>query len=422
MDPLRADRIHERQATVLIQLLAETREGVGNGHPLDSHLSRFYQNHPEYGSRDRRLFSGTLFSYFRWRGWIDPAASSPEGACVLAHLLDATELHPVIAKLGATAGFAAGQMRPMGTLGVIEKSAALGDLLNRALSPSQLVPAWAFELMGTAGRDRLIETLQLAPPTWLRSRPEDRETLLNAIRNQGSTPTVHPVVTSAIAVPRGINLRSLPHPIRDRTDVQDLASQVTGLVCAPQPGQQWWDVCCGSGGKTLHLAELGGPSLSLLATDIRPTILEGLERRMGKIGRRNIKTATWDGATQSPPEGEFDGILLDAPCSGTGTWHRNPDARWRITGERVQELAALQLHLLKSCATRLRPGGNLIYATCSVLPLENEQVVSAFLAAMPGFKLVHFTNPMDHSPCPGQLRIHPWEGPCNGMFIAKLSR
>ena len=310
----------------------------------------------------------------------------------------------------------------MGTLPVLEKAAALGHMTGHTPPLFQLVPEWVLPLLDDTGRDRLITAFQTPPPTWLRVRPADRETVLAALRGQGAEPTAHPTIPSAVAVARGINLRALPRSVRGQVDIQDLASQVAGLVCGPRAGEKWWDACCGSGGKTLHLAELGGPSCGILATDIRPTILEGLARRLEEARTRNVKSAAWNGATQPPPADLFDGILLDAPCSGTGTWHRNPDARWRITRETVEHLAELQATLLRACATRVKPGGVLIYATCSVTRMENEDIVGQFLNDTPGFSLEPFVNPLAQTACPGQLRISPWDGPCNGMSIARLRR
>ncbi len=422
MNPSRADRIGDRQAQILVGILEDAVTAVQAGHPVDSLLSRFYRDHPKYGSRDRRLFSGTIFSVFRWKGWLNIVSPNTGIACVFAHLLESSEVHPAILKLAAEVGLPDVNLIPMGTLPAHEKAQALGQITGHELTLSQLVPSWVLPLLDTADGNRLIEAFQTPPPTWLRTHPKDRETVLAALREQGSEPTAHPTVPSAIAVTRGITLRALPHTIRDQVDVQDLASQVTGLVCGPSAGEKWWDACCGSGGKTLHLAELGGPTSEILATDIRPTILEGLARRLDETRTRNVKATVWDGMTQPPPAGEFDGILLDAPCSGTGTWHRNPDARWRMNPETVTRLVKLQATLLRACATRVKPGGILVYATCSLTQLENEQIVEQFLSDSPGFQLHPFLNPLTQAPCPGQLRILPWDGPCNGMFIARLRR
>jgi 16S rRNA (cytosine967-C5)-methyltransferase len=246
--------------------------------------------------------------------------------------------------------------------------------------------------------------------------------MLTELKTLQAEPLPHPVVRSAIAVSRGINLRALPASIRNRIEIQDLASQVTSIVCEPKAGQHWWDACAGSGGKALHLATQIGNSGSILATDIRPTILGSLDRRLAETGIRTIKSAVWDGAQDAPPAGPFDGILLDAPCSGMGTWHRNPDARWRLKESRVTELSALQSHLLKSCAGQLKNGGILVYATCTLPSLENESVISSFLKTEPSFQLTPFINPLTGGTCNGTLLINPWDGPCNGMYIAKLKR
>jgi len=421
MDPARSDRIYERQATVLLDLYGKATITVRSGKPLDTTLSHFYHEHPEFGSRDRRLFSGTVFSFFRWKGWIDCVARTPDAACVFAHLLETTEIHPAILKLAERAGLSTDSLIPLGALAPREKAKELSRYTGTELSLNQLVPDWIIPMLGTDA-DRLIEAFQAPPPTWLRTQPENRESAMSVLKETGTEPVAHPLIPSACSVTRGINLRALPRAIRHHIEIQDLASQITGLVCDPKPGETWWDACCGSGGKTLHLSALGGSSLSVLATDVRSTILEELNRRLGEKGNHSITTALWDGGTQPPPEGPFDGILLDAPCSGTGTWHRNPDARWRIKPDAVEKLIILQTQLLRTCATRLKSGGKLVYATCSVTRDENELMVERFLADTPGIALAPFINPLQQKSCNGMLRINPWDGSCNGMFIALMKR
>jgi 16S rRNA (cytosine967-C5)-methyltransferase len=420
MDPARAERIYERQADLLVEILGRVQATVSGGSPLDSYLSHFYHDHPEFGSRDRRLFSGTIFSYFRWKGWIDPTARSPEAIVVFAHLLESDDIHPAIRKLSARAGLPDSALIPMGPLSPSEKSTELSRITGMSCSISKLVSDWVIPMLGPDSGP-LIEAFQTPPPTWLRANPADRDSIMTALRKTGAELTAHPTVFSALSVRRGINLRALPRPVRDRIEIQDLASQATGLICGPRPGERWWDACCGSGGKTFHLAALGGPSVSILATDIRPTILTELTRRMSEKRLTGITTAAWDGTRQPAPEGAFDGILLDAPCSGTGTWHRNPDARWRTSPEAVAQLIRLQAQLIRACATRLKPGGVIVYATCSVTHDENEKIITQFLSDSPGFKLAPFINPLSGKLCEGRLRINPWETPCNGMFIARLT-
>ena len=421
MDPGRTGRIAGRQAAVLIIVLDESRLAVQSGLPLDTFLARVYTGHPEFGSRDRRLFSSTLFSYYRWKGWIDSVAPCTEAACVLASLLDAREIPPAITALVPRSGLPESRLAPMGGLALDDKARGLGTLCGRGLSPTALVPAWILPMLGDNAA-QMIESFQSPPPTWLRVNPAQHAAVMEALRQAGGDPQAHPRMASAIATRRGVALRTLPRPLRAHIQIQDLASQAVGLVCAPHPGERWWDACCGSGGKTLHLAELGGPETPILATDVRPAILRELARRTAEAGMKSISTALWNGMTECPPEGLFDGILVDAPCSGTGTWHRNPDARWRLAQDAMASLLECQSTILKACTARLKPGGILVYATCSVAAAENEQRVARYLLEAPEMRLLPSHNPLTGQAVTGPIRIHPWDGPCNGMFIARFSR
>jgi 16S rRNA (cytosine967-C5)-methyltransferase len=157
----------------------------------------------------------------------------------------------------------------------------------------------------------------------------------------------------------------------------------------------------------------------VLATDVRPGILDEMARRM-RNDAACIDVRQWDGVT--PPDRTFDGILVDAPCSGLGTWHRNPDARWRMSPEEIERLAALQLRLLQTCSRQVKPGGALVYATCTLTAAENDQVTDFFLADAPDFSPSPFPSPLDGATCPGRLWIYPWQAHCNGMFIARFAR
>lgn len=419
-DTPRAERIAFRQGETLLALLRDAGDWIQGGHPLDASLARYYHTHPEFGSRDRRLFSGTLYSYFRWKGWIDAATPRLEERCILAYLAEAPLRHAAIDALAQRAGFPADRVVPMGT-----QAAGAKALFPSADYPlTRLVPEWVVPHLGLPPRpEALLHAFQKAPPTWLRCRhASQRETLVAALHAAGMSAEQHPVLEAALALPRGINLRSLPQDLRNLLVVQDLASQAIALACAPTSGESWWDACAGSGGKSLHLADLA-PGLRILATDIRPGILEELaHRNRNPDPRTAIRTAVWDGLRDEPPGEFFDGVLIDAPCSGSGTWHRNPDARWRLGPERLEQLLAAQAQLLARAATRVAPAGQLLYATCSVFEAENEAQITRFLASHPDFRLSPFSDPLTRLPCNGMLAILPGASGGNGMFMAKLAR
>ncbi|MEI6150657.1 MAG: RsmB/NOP family class I SAM-dependent RNA methyltransferase [bacterium] len=420
-----------RQADVLIQILRDTVAAVEAGSPADATLASCYRQHPEFGSRDRRLFSETIFAYFRWKGWLTASlAPDLESACVLAHALEALEINDAVRLLAETTRLATVPLEPLGALDLSAKAAGLGRMTGTPPpSPLSLVPSWVPEMLRippeteTAAHVlRSVAAFQTPPPTWLRARPDHKVRVAAALRSAGADPQEPDRLPDALSVPRGVNLRALSPQLRGIMEIQDLASQVTGLICAPRPGERWWDACCGSGGKTLHLSDLMQGNGRVLATDIRPGILESLERRLREAQISGVRTKLWDGLKDPLPHELFDGILVDAPCSGLGTWHRNPDARWRTSRGEVERLAVLQAELLAKCAQRVRPGGVLVYATCTLTQLENEGVLNPFLAAMPEFSLATFPHPLDGSPCTGQAWVYPWQASCNGMFVARLVR
>ena len=176
-------------------------------------------------------------------------------------------------------------------------------------------------------------------------------------------------------------------------DIQDRASQAIGDAVAARPGDLIWDCCAGAGGKSLQLAAaLQGRGL-VIASDLYAQKLEDLRQRASRTGLRDIRCLAWDGCT--PPDfgrevadhGGFDRVLVDAPCSGSGTWRRNVDGRLRFAAAPLDELAAVQSGLLAIAATTVRPGGRLVYATCSWLPGENEDVIAAFTRTHPQWRL-----------------------------------
>ncbi len=174
-------------------------------------------------------------------------------------------------------------------------------------------------------------------------------------------------------------------------EVQDLASQRVGQSVPVAAGQLVWDACAGTGGKTMQLwSRLEGRG-ALHASDVSPPRLSELRKRLGRVDGRNVRVWPWDGQGPAVLPDEvrlrrgFDAVLVDAPCSGSGTWRRRPDARLRAVPATLPKLATQQLGLLAHAAAAVRPGGALVYATCSVWVEENEAVVEAFQAAHPGW-------------------------------------
>lgn len=170
---------------------------------------------------------------------------------------------------------------------------------------------------------------------------------------------------------------------------QDGAAMLIAPLVDPQPGWRIWDVCAAPGGKALHLAGLTGNQAKILATDVNPSRLNRLREQVKKNGIRGLTVLELNAIDQDPPPdaGPFDAILLDAPCSGWGTFRRHPDLRWRLRPADMSRFGAQAARLLERIQRHLRPGGVLVYSTCTLSPEENRDVVMDFLRNHPEFAL-----------------------------------
>ena len=234
--------------------------------------------------------------------------------------------------------------------------------------------------------------------------------------------SIHAAHPTALSLTGGVSLAKALPGQAGQFVVQDIASQCVGHVCNPQKGADWWDCCAGAGGKALHLMDLMELEGKVLATDIRSSVLKELKKRARKYGIRNIRTQTHNAVYDEPFKKAFDGILVDAPCSGWGTWARNPDARWRTSKRDVTQCANRQIKILNNAAWCAKPGGVLVYAVCTFTRPETEEVVMHFLEHNHEFSLDPFPNPLTGKTTAGTLQVWPWDGPGDAMFIARFRR
>jgi len=421
-------------------------------HPADRVLAHHFRTHRHLGSRDRRILSEAVFATLRWWGWLrclapdfprrtdrpDVRGAAPElaadtAARILlgAHLLEELPLPPVAEIWTRLTGVRPAGIKPAGAYPDLSaRGAAALALLGLAHEDGRqpdiavLVPPWApDEILQTHPLPELIEWLQRRPPVWLRAQGPDSAELPRELEAVGIMVQPSPYDQRALRVsaPR-TNLRTLSSYRSGRFEIQDHASQAVGLVCAPAPGQRWWDACAGAGGKALHLAECMQRTGTVVATDRREHALAELRRRARRAGFPNIQCRAWTGAPLRPSRATFHGVLVDAPCTCSGTWRRNPDARWSLDRKDINALAAVQLRLLQSAATGVRSGGVLVYATCSMFQRENREVVRDFLGTRTDFSLEPFPHPFRHEMTDGTLQIWPWDADCDAMFVARLRR
>ncbi len=210
--------------------------------------------------------------------------------------------------------------------------------------------------------------------------------------------------------------------------VQDEAAQLISHILSPQPGETILDACAGLGGKTAHIAQLMENNGKLSAMDRDNRKLLRLESEMERLGVSIVKTAHHD--LSSPPERlsseSLDRILLDAPCSGLGVLRRNPDAKWRVSEKDIERLHGVQLSLLETIASFLKPSGILLYVVCSTEPEENESVIEEFLASHSGFRVSSIEGsefvPRSCITGAGFFRTYPNGLSMDGFFAARLKK
>lgn len=296
--------------------------------------------------------------------------------------------------------------------------------------PRWLVERWLHRF-GFDECRALLEANNLIAPLCLRvnERRASRDEVLHSLRERGLQ------ARQSTLSPQGIVLESAGSPLEwpewknGLIIVQDEAAQLVGLLCAPQAGQTVYDLASAPGGKTTHLAQLMNDDGTVIASDRAPGRLKLVQQNAVRLGLSSIRTRSGDVAqiarsVQADELPRADVVLLDAPCLGTGTLRRRPDAKWKKTPEQLRELVALQRQLLDAAATIVAPGGALIYSTCSLEPEENEEQIEEFLSRQVDWKVeVPDQSTLTAVGSPSRwIQTLPHRHGCDGMFAAKLRR
>ena len=244
--------------------------------------------------------------------------------------------------------------------------------------------------------------------------------------------TLDVVVSRIPGVPMGLRLSHSPGPIQEMPGfaagewmVQDASAQLVGYLVDPQPGEVVADLCAAPGGKSVHLAELMGDVGRVIALDKTGSRLKKVQQNVDRMGITSIEMLEGDAREVRTWDGLCDRVLVDAPCSGLGTLNRHADARWRQSPESIETLVMLQGEILASAARWVKPGGRLVYSTCTLHPAENEGVVKSFLAAHSGWAIdrVEEGNPVfPLMEVEGWVRVVPHRQDMDGFFMVRLRR
>ncbi|MBQ7403680.1 MAG: RsmB/NOP family class I SAM-dependent RNA methyltransferase [Lentisphaeria bacterium] len=405
------------KAVTAYQILQESLEAVlKKGVPADVFLARKFRQDKRFGSKDRRYIRDIVFSYFRWRGAVLAGfPEEPSFTGVLASLIAERFPEDLLSGWLELAGKSPEEVRE-----ALQKEHPLERIscfCGVEIPAESVLPEWSRPML----EPRFAEWFQKRPCIWLRSEHSD---LPERLAGHGIEITAHETIPHAYrCLSLNVNLYDLPEYREGLFEVQDLSSQAIGLTAAPSPGEHWFDACAGAGGKTLQLLSMLKGTGSVLSSDLSAIRLEELKKRAERSGRK-IRVETHDLTKPLPRSlhGKFDGVLVDAPCSSSGRWRRNPETRWQSSRERVLEFASLQQKILENASQAVKPGGILVYATCSAFAEENENQVEKFL-------YLHFDFALDENGCillndkkSGMLRVSPWDADCDASFAARLRR
>jgi len=361
---------------------AQVLAAISYDQRADSALRLYFEAHRYLQPPLKRAISHAVFVYFRWLSWLEPKVAPQKRLAQALTLQERFDADPKAIKAETLAALAVPAWL-WSELDLPAESHRNSSAELRSDSPSEVPAPGTKE--GSSPRATppakaaYLRQLQRDPALWLRARPGTADAVAKSLF----------ACQRADLAPDALRFTGTQDLFRTEQftagefEIQDLASQLVGVACAPQPGETWWDTCAGEGGKTLHLADLMQNKGVVWATDRSAKRLDTLKRRAGRAKLFNYRAALWDGSTKLPVKVKCDGILVDAPCSGVGTWQRNPHARWTTSLHDVRELAATQLTLLNHVVGSLKPGGRLIYSVCTLTRSETTAVAAAFTAAHP---------------------------------------
>jgi len=415
--------------------------------PADLVANAYFRARRFIGSGDRRAVSDRVWSILRRYGqltwWLDRARHSSRAARAIVSadliLVDGMDM------AGLAAIFDGGTYRPHPL--DQHEYAALRQMEGHSL-PHPEQPDWVrlnvqewvaphlIEAYGEAAWGREIAALENPPPVDLRVNrlKATVEHAKEALQREGIDTETMRYAPNGLRLKRRLSVVSGSAFQEGLIEIQDEGSQLVAALVDGKPGMQIADYCAGAGGKTLAIAAGMNNKGRVVAMDVYENRLERSALRLRRAGAHNVERRALDADNAKwlkRQKGAFDRVLVDAPCTGTGTWRRNPDGRWTLRPEDLAELVPKQAAILDAAARLVKPGGGLIYATCSVLPPENERQIEAFLERHPEFSIVPVadlwadvmaTEPPSQIAESPYLRLSPLRHGTDGFFAAALVR
>jgi 16S rRNA (cytosine967-C5)-methyltransferase len=383
------------------------REVLRFDHPADAVVSRFFREHRSLGPRERATLAETAYTVLRRKLLFDHLAPSGSGP---------KERRMAILGFDGPRDFLKSALTDQEKAWLDQCDAvAPGDLLERH---RHNLPEWLVApLKAQLGEEfwALVKSLDEPAPLDLRvnALTDKREDVRQELKLAGIASRPTPYSPWGLRVDGKPPLTKYDAFARGAIEVQDEGSQLLALLLDAKRGQMVVDFCAGAGGKTLALGAAMRSTGRLYAFDVSAHRLDALKPRLARSKLSNVHPAAIAHERDDRIKrlaGKIDRVIVDAPCSGLGTLRRNPDLKWRQSPQSVQELVAKQTAILASAARLPKPGGRLMYATCSLLPQENEEIAQAFGLAHPEFRAVPVGELLTQLKVEGQPPLHTADG------------
>jgi 16S rRNA (cytosine967-C5)-methyltransferase len=394
--------------------------------PADAVLKHHFREHRELGSRDRALVADTVYSVLRRRRLceaITPSASPREMA-----------LASLVRLQGISIGQIESLLKSSERKWLVEIKAL--DLDQQPFAIRVDLPDWVIERLRKRHSDTeilaLARSLQQTAPLDLRvnTLKAPREAVLERLAADATPAVATRYSPIGVRVKEKIALNRHPMYLDGAVEVQDEGSQLLGMLVEPKRSDLVVDFCAGAGGKTLQLGAAMGSRGRLYAFDVSDKRLANLTLRLRRSGLSNVhpsRIAAENDTKVKRLRGKADRVLVDSPCTGLGTLRRNPDLKSRQTEAGLAELNAKQFAILEAAAGLVKPGGRLVYGTCSLLEEENEAIVERFLAAHPDFTIIPCAEVLARQQvtipgCDRYLQLLPHIHETDGFFAAVMQR
>lgn len=380
--------------------------------PADGIINEYLRSRKYIGSKDRRFITETTWQIIRNRRKLEFDSQSVEPRKILLFFAK-DKLSEIF------------DGSPYGLAPLSSQEQKLLSAENEQPYPAAVeaeCPDWLFAKINDM---EFCKALNQPAEADFRANGHSREEVIARLESEGISAAPMPYAPQGLRVKDRFALGNCAAYQDGWFEPQDEASQIAALLCDVRPEHKIIDYCCGAGGKSLALADLLHNQGHILAHDISAKRLENIKPRITRLGIKNIELIDIVATTDR----DFDRFIIDAPCSGTGTWRRSPDAKFRLTAQKLFGLNQIQAELLSIAAAKTKIGGRIIYITCSVLPDENEDIINAFLRAHQEFAPLDISKLWEqkiNAPYPHgnqqMLRMSPLTTNTDGFFITVLEK